>query len=642
MVTTQGEPSNVTATHGTTEDPHRGRALLSLGLGALGVVYGDIGTSPLYALKACFSPEYGVKPTPENVLGILSLIFWSLNFVVSVKYLGFIMRANNRGEGGIMALLALLHPGRDTAGRGRLVVGLGLFGAALLYGDGVITPAISVLSAVEGIQVATPALGGWVVPLVAAAILVALFLFQSRGTARVGAVFGRVMVVWFASIAVLGVRGILLHPNVLRAFNPWYAIEFLGRDGPRGFLILGAIVLVVTGAEALYADMGHFGPRPIRLVWFTVVLPALVLNYFGQGGMLISNPAIAPNPFYGLVPPWALYPMVIVATTAAVVASQALISGAFSLTRQAVQLGYSPRVTIQHTSRTEIGQIYLPGVNRTLAVLCVLLVLGFQSSDNLASAYGIAVTGTMTITTILFCIVARDLWHWSKWQVVGLGALFLAVDLSFLSANLVKIAKGGWFPLLVAAVVYLLMTTWKRGRGIVTDILRDNSLPIKLFLDDIARRRPSRVPGTAVFMTSDPGGAPVVLLHHLKHNKVLHERVIVMSIGGEEIPQVQPEDRVELKEFGEGFCQVVAHYGFMESPDIPAVLASLEVQGVRARPMETSFYLGRETLLPTGHSKLARWRKKLFILMARNAQTATVFFNLPPNRVIELGAQIQF
>jgi KUP system potassium uptake protein len=458
----------------------------------------------------------------------------------------------------------------------------------------------------------------------------------------VGAVFGRVMVVWFASITVLGVRGILLHPNVLRAINPWYAIEFMGRDGARGFLILGAIVLVVTGAEALYADMGHFGKRPIRLVWFTVVLPALVLNYFGQGGMLISNPAIASNPFYGLVPSWALYPMVVIATAAAVVASQALISGAFSLTRQAVQLGYSPRVTIQHTSRTEIGQIYLPGINRTLAVLCVMLVLGFRSSDNLASAYGIAVTGTMTITTILFCIVARHLWHWTWWRVVGLGALFLAVDLSFLAANLVKVANGGWFPLLVAAVVYLLMTTWKRGRDIVTGILRENSLPIKLFLEDIGRRRPPRVQGTAVFMTSDPGGAPVVLLHHLKHNKVLHQRVIVMSIAGEEIPQVQPGDRVELKECGEGFCQVTGRYGFMESPDIPGLLASLEVHGVTAKPMETSFYLGRETLLPTGQSKLSYWRKKLFILMARNAQSATAFFNLPPNRVIELGAQIQF
>jgi KUP system potassium uptake protein len=616
------------------------RALLSLCLGALGVVYGDIGTSPLYALKECFAPEYGITPTPENVLGILSLIFWSLNFVVSFKYLIVIMRADNRGEGGIMALLALLHPRRETAGSRRLLIALGLFGAALLYGDGVITPAISVLGAVEGVGVATPALGS-AVPWVAAAILIGLFLFQRRGTARVGAVFGRVMIVWFGSITLLGLRGILQHPYVLRAVNPFYAIEFMMRDGVRGFLILGAIVLVVTGAEALYADMGHFGKRPIRLVWVTVVLPALVINYFGQGAMLIANPATVSNPFYGLVPPWALYPMVGIATAAAVVASQALISGAFSLTRQAVQLGYSPRVTILHTSQTEIGQIYLPGINRTLAVLCVLLVLGFGSSGNLASAYGIAVTGTMTITTLLFCAVARDLWQWKMWRVVALGSVFLLVDLSFLAANLVKVAKGGWFPLLVAAAVYVVMTTWKRGRQAITKILHDNSLPLSLFLEDMARRRPPRVPGTAVFMTSDPGGAPVVLLHHLKHNKVLHENVIIMSIVGEEIPQVRPEDRSEVKERGDGFYQVTGRYGFMESPDIPGLLASLNSPGVPVKPMETSFYLGRETLLPNGNSGMASWRKKLFIVMARNAQSATAFFNLPPNRVVELGAQIQ-
>ena len=624
-----------------TASPMAHRAtLLSLSLGALGVVYGDIGTSPLYALKECFSPEYGVNPSQENVLGILSLIFWSLNFVVSFKYLLFIMRADNRGEGGIMALLALLHPRRDAHSR-RILIGLGLFGAALLYGDGVITPAISVLSAVEGIGVATPALGG-VVPIVASAILIGLFWFQSRGTAKVGAVFGRVMLVWFAAIGVLGLRGILHNPSVLRALNPWYGIDFMLRDGTRGFLILGAVVLVVTGAEALYADMGHFGKRPIRIAWFSVVLPALMLNYLGQGAVLIGDSKAAFNPFYSLVPGWMLYPMVVLATTAAVVASQALISGAFSLTRQAVQLGYSPRVTIQHTSQTEIGQIYLPGVNRTLAVLCVILVLGFGSSDDLASAYGIAVTGTMTITTLLFCQVARDRWHWPRWQVAALGLLFLSVDLSFLGANLVKIASGGWFPILVATVVYILMTTWKRGRNVITGILQENSLPIALFLQDMERRRPPRVQGTAVFMTSDPGGAPVVLLHHLKHNKVLHERVIIMSIEGEEIPQVQPEARAELKERGEGVYQLTGRYGFMESPDIPGLLGSLNGQGVSVKPLETSFYLGRETLLPTGNSKMAYWRKKLFIVMARNSQSATAFFNIPPNRVVELGAQIQF
>jgi KUP system potassium uptake protein len=540
-----------------------------------------------------------------------------------------------------MALLALLHPRRD-ANRSRIVlVALGLFGAALLYGDGVITPAISVLGAVEGIAIATPAFSA-ATPIIAAAILIGLFLFQRKGTARVGAIFGRIMLVWFGAIGVLGARGILEHPNVLRGLNPFYAVEFMGRNGSQGFLILGAVILVVTGAEALYADMGHFGKRPIRLAWLTVVLPCLVLNYFGQGAIVIARPGTASNPFFGLVPTWGLYPMVVVATAAAVVASQALISGAFSLTRQAVQLGYSPRVTIQHTSQTEIGQIYLPGLNRTLAVLCVLLVLGFQSSGALASAYGIAVTGTMTITTLLFCAVARERWHWSRARVATLGAVFLLVDLSFLGANLVKIAKGGWFPLLVAAVVYVLMTTWKRGRETVTRILQDTALPLSLFLEDMSRRQPPRVPGTAVFMTSDPGGVPVVLLHHLKHNKVLHEKVIIMSVAGEEIPQVKPQERAEVRERGDGVYQVTARYGFMESPDIPELLSTLGPFGLAAKPMETSFYLGRETLLPTGNSKLAYWRKKLFILMARNAQSATAFFNLPPNRVVELGAQIQF
>ncbi len=582
-----------------------------------------------------------MAPTAANVLGVLSLIFWSLNFVVSLKYLTFIMQADNRGEGGIMALLALLHPRHRDRGARRLLVGLALFGAALLYGDGVITPAISVLGAVEGIEVASPSLPGWVVPILASVILVALFVFQNRGTARVGAVFGRVMVVWFLSIALLGIGGIMRHPEVIAAINPWHAITFFLGDWPRGFLILGAVVLVVTGGEALYADMGHFGRRPIRLGWFAVVLPALVLNYFGQGALLLVDASAARNPFYSLVPPWALYPMVGIATAAAVVASQALISGAFSLTRQALQLGYSPRVTILHTSQTAIGQIYLPGVNRLLAVTCVLLVLVFQSTNNLASAYGIAVTGTMTITTVLFCTVARDRWHWPRWRVALVGALFLSVDLAFLGANLAKVASGGWLPLLIAVVIYVLMTTWKRGRESVASALRESALPLDLFLEDIRRRRPARVPGTAVFMTSDPAGVPVVLLHHLKHNKVLHETVVIMSIEGEEIPQVPRDERLTLKTLGDGFHRVVGRYGFMETPDVPALLASLQRDGLRASPAETSFYLGRETLLPDGTSGMARWRKLLFIVMARNAQSATVFFNLPPNRVLELGARIQ-
>ncbi len=642
-----------------TKSPPQGKALAALAFTALGVVYGDIGTSPLYAIKECFSGHHSIAPTPENVIGVLSLIFWSLNFVVSFKYVSFVLRADNRGEGGILALLALIRPG-TRPGRGRiLLIGLGLFGAALLYGDGVITPAISVLGAVEGLSVATPAFNRWVWPL-AAVILAALFSVQSRGTTMIGRMFGPVMTIWFSSIALLGVRGILMAPRVLEAINPWYAIDFFIRDGVEGFLILGSVVLVFTGAEALYADMGHFGARPIRVTWFVVVLPCLLVNYFGQSALLLVEPEASRNPFFSLVPDWGLYPMVGISTAAAIVASQALISGAFSLTRQAVQLGYSPRVTIVHTSPTEIGQIYIPEVNRALLLGCLVLVIGFQSTSNIAAAYGIAVTGTMIITTLLFHTVLCDRWRWPKWRARALTGLFLLVDVAFFSANLVKIEEGGWFPLVVAGGVYTLMTTWNRGRARLSAIIRENTLPMDLFLQDVARRQPTRVPGTAVFLTSDPTGAPPVLLHHLKHNKVLHEKVMLMSVVTEEIPTVDLEERVECRELGQGFYQVIARYGFMESPDIPSVLQQLGRTGgngkpVAVKPMDTSFYLGRETLIVTRSSagpagadgrlrshKMSRWRKKLFVLMTRNARSATAFFGLPPNRVVELGAQIQF
>jgi KUP system potassium uptake protein len=647
--------------------PHSAQPLALLALAALGVVYGDIGTSPLYALKECFIGPHGVPVTKQNVLGVLSLIFWSLNFIVTFKYLSVVMRADNRGEGGILALLALVRPhgeGRPP-GRYRWLVATGLFGAALLYGDGIITPAISVLGAVEGLSIATPALERWVVP-IAVVLISGLFAVQRRGTTRVGVMFGPMTGIWFICIAVLGVMGISRHPSVLAALNPWYAASFMWREGFHGFMVLAAVVLVVTGGEALYADMGHFGKRPIRVAWYTAVLPALVLNYFGQGAILLESAAAARNPFYALVPAWALYPMVAIATGAAIVASQALISGAFSLTRQAVQLGYCPRVNIVHTSSRTIGQIYIPQVNNLLWIACVGLVIAFRSSSNLAATYGVAVTGTMTMTTVLLLVVARKHWKWSLWKVTSLGGLFLVVDLAFFGANLFKIPDGGWFPLLVATIVYLLMSTWKKGRARLSEIVLENTLPLDLFLTDIAKRKPLRVPGIAVFLTSVRGGAPPVLLHHLKHNKVLHEKVILLSVLGEEIPQVDEADRVKYRELSEGFCEVVAYYGFMETPDVPSMLQTLSLEKsdgrkLRVEVMTTSFYLGRETLIPTDgkrsqkaakvapsvdtgppRPKMARWRKKLFIFMTRNAQSATAFFGLPPNRVVELGAQIQF
>ena len=638
----------------------QGRALAILAVGALGVVYGDIGTSPLYALKECFTGPHGLALTEANVLGILSLIFWSLNFVVTFKYLSVVMRADNRGEGGILALLALARPSGAATGLKRLLVAVGLFGSALLYGDGIITPAISVLGAVEGLSVATPALEPMLVP-IAFVIILALFAFQRRGTAGVGAVFGPVTAIWFVCIAALGVHGILREPSVLAALNPWHMVSFFARERAVGFGVLGAIILVVTGGEALYADMGHFGRKPIRLAWFSVVLPALVLNYFGQGAILLHDPAAARNPFYSLVPGWALYPMVGVATAAAVVASQALISGAFSLTRQAVQLGYSPRVNIVHTSSSEIGQIYIPSINNALMLACLALVVSFRSSGRLAATYGVALSMTMTVTTILFAVVARNRWHWPWWKIAALGIPFLVVDLAFVGANLLKVPHGGWFPLLVAVLVFILMSTWKKGRVRLAAIVQENTLPMDLFLSDIQRSRPHRVRGTAVFLTSNAQGAPPVLLHHLKHNQVLHEKVLLMSLTTEEIPQVDEDERVQCRELGEGFYQVIAHYGFMETPDVPGVLRRLAGPNadapVTTKLASTTFYLGRETVIPSRSrreartappvgappvGRMARWRQRLFIVMARNAQSATAFFGLPPNRVVELGAQIQF
>jgi KUP system potassium uptake protein len=618
------------------------RDLAKLALGALGVVYGDIGTSPLYTVRECFSREHGVAPSRENIFGVLSLIVWSLVLVVVVKYLSFIMQADNKGEGGILALLALAFPKRGGAGprpRAPLLL-LGLFGAALLYGDGIITPPVTVLGAVEGLRVATHALDGFVVP-IAVAILVGLFLFQRRGTGGIGAIFGPITLVWFIAIAALGAPYIAKRPEVLAALSPSYAIMFFADNGARGLLVLGSVVLAVTGGEALYADMGHFGKRPIRAAWFAVVFPALLINYFGQGALLLERGSSVQNPFYELAPSWALYPVVGIATAAAVVASQALISGAFSITHQAVQLGYFPRVTVIHTSEEAEGQIFIPEVNRALMVLCVALTLGFQSADALASAYGIAVTGTMSITSLLFYALARRIWGFSVLAAGALVGVFLAFDLAFLGANLVKLGHGGWVPLAVAAVMFAVMTTWKRGRAELHARLADSVLPIEEFLADVEKRAPVRVPGTAVFMASSASGTPPVLLHHFKHNKVLHEHVLLVTIVTKDDPEVPGSERLAVTDLGNGFFRVEAAYGFMQTPNVLEITGRSRALGVPINERDTSYFLGRETLLTTGRSKMARWRKALFAFLSRNARPATAYFRLPPNRVVELGTQIE-
>jgi KUP system potassium uptake protein len=630
--------------HEAQHPPATGRRLALLTLTALGVVYGDIGTSPLYALRECFKAERGIAPTHDNVVGVLSLILWSLILVVSVKYITFVLRADNRGEGGILSLLALLlqEKRRHEERRRRLaLVALGLFGASLLCGEGIITPAISVLGAVEGLEVGSPALAHLVVP-ITVLILFALFMIQRFGTARVGATFGPIMLVWFVTIGVLGFRSIAETPSVLMAINPWYAVLFFGHHGIAGFLTLGAVVLCITGCEALYADMGHFGKRPIRLAWFVAALPMLMLNYFGQGALLLRDNAAAENPFYLLAPPGFQWPLLIIATTAAIVASQALISGVYSLTQQSIQLGYSPRMQIVHTSEKQAGQIYIPEINKALMVGCLVLVLAFRSSSALSAAYGIAVTGAMSSTSLLFGVVARTRWGWSKLQVGTLVGGFLLIDLSFLSANVVKLEHGGWVPLALAIGIYLLMSTWKRGRMQLGAIQEAGALPLDLFLQGLDRNPPVRVKGTAVFMTSSAEGVPVVLLHHLKHNKVLHETVVILSVTTRGVPEVPAERGLTLEKLGHGFVRVVATFGFMQSPNIPEVLARAAAQGVPIPPMDTSYYLGRERLVLTGHAKMHRWRKQLFALMSRNARSATEFFQIPPNRVVELGAQIEF
>src|SRR5881396_2393867 len=636
-------PQNPHMTSAQTRPPPRGRYLARLSLLALGVVYGDIGTSPLYALREAFHGQHGIPVTQGNVLGVLSLIFWALILIVTVKYHVVIIRADNKGEGGVLALMAMVQGSRIARGLSprRIMIVLGIFGAALLYADGALTPAVSVLSAVEGLSIAAPTLQPRVIVAITLAILVALFLLQSRGTAGIGAIFGPVMLVWFATIAVLGLNGILKHPAVVSAVLPTHAIRFLAEDPGRGLLVLGAVFLAVTGGEALYADLGHFGHTAIQLAWFTIPLPALMLNYFGQGALLLTNPEAAPNPFYFLAPPQLLYPLIPLAAAAAVIASQAVISGAFSLTRQAVQLGYIPRMDIEHTSSREIGQIYVPSVNKMLAVLTITLVLYFRTSSNLAGAYGVALSTLMALTTVMFYVMSREVWGWSFAKAAAVSGSFLVVDLTFLVANALKIWHGGWVPLVIAIVLYFIMITWKRGREILSKRMLEKTVPLKLLLADLAAEPPVRVPGTAVFMYGSSDGTPPALVLNLTHNKVLHEKIVFLTVITEDVPHVGDEHRVTVKRSGKGFHSVVARYGFMQDPDINEILAACKGSGLSIPLEGTTFFLGRETLIASDRPGMAIWRERLFAFMSRNAMRATAFFKIPPNQVFEVGAYVE-
>ncbi len=617
--------------------------LLTLVVGALGVVYGDIGTSPLYALKECFGGKHPLPVNHLNVLGVISLILWSLTLIVAIKYLTFVMRANNKGEGGILSLLSLAFPNRHHRkkhlGRAAMIA-LGVFGAALLYGDGMITPAISVLSAVEGLNVATDRLEHYILP-ITIVILVGLFTIQRSGTGMMGKIFGPVMAIWFLVLAVLGISNIWASPEILSAFNPVYAARFLMSNGWLAFVVLGSVFLCVTGAEALYADMGHFGRRPIQLAWFSMVMPALMLNYLGQGALLLHDPKAAENPFYMMAPTWSIYPLVILATMATVIASQALISGAFSLTMQAIQMGYIPRLEIDHTSSQERGQVYMPRINWLLMFSCIGLVIGFRTSTNLAGAYGIAVTLTMVITTLLFYYAARRLWGWGAWKTGILCGLFLVIEVTFAAANFLKVWHGGWFPLLVGLILFTLMATWKTGRRLLGERLRAASLPFSLFLEDVKANPPVRVSGTAIFLAGNPDGTPLALLHNLKHNKVLHQRVILLTVSTADVPHVDPSLRAEVEQLAEGFYRVKGSYGFMEDPSVPEILEHCKTKGLICEPEKSTFFLSRESIIPTSKKGMWIWREALFALISRNAQPATAFFRLPANRVVELGMQVE-
>ena len=624
---------------------HAGESLLKLSIGAIGVVFGDIGTSPIYAFRETFAGHHKLLPDYGHVMGVLSLIFWSMMVVVTLKYVSIIMRADNKGEGGSLALLALVS--RSLSGEKRWTKGLvllGVFATALFFGDSMITPAISVLSAVEGLTVVESGMGQFVIP-IAIGILIGLFMLQARGTARIGVLFGRIMLLYFATLAVLGMVNLVAKPGVLWALNPVYAFGFFADQPIHAFLAMGSVVLAVTGAEALYADMGHFGREPIRLSWLVFVLPALMLNYLGQGAMILSATPdaameIIKSPFFLLAPENLRLPLVILATMATVIASQAVISGAFSVTQQAIQLGFIPRLRITHTSAAAAGQIYIPAINWTLMIMVILLVLGFRSSTNLAAAYGIAVTGAMLIDTLLLATLLFSLWKWNKIGAGALIALFLLVDLAYFSANLTKVPDGGWFPLLIGFIAFTLLTTWAKGRELMLKRLNEVAMPVQVFVKSAANSA-ERVPGTAVFMTTARDGVPHALLHNLKHNKVLHERVILLTVRIEDVPYVGQAYRTQVKEFGQGFYRMVVHYGFMQEPDVPAALSNVQGIGAPLRMMDTSFFLARQTLIASSRPGMWIWREKLFAWMLRNAESAMEFFKLPSNRVVELGSQVE-
>ena len=613
--------------------------LLLLSFSSLGVVYGDIGTSPLYALRVCFYGEHSVSPSADNILGVLSLIFWSLILVISIKYLLLILRADNQGEGGILALMQLVLPKKKR--KQTLILILGLFGAALLYGDGTITPAISVLSAVEGLKVATPIFKPYILP-ITLGILLLLFIVQRRGTGKVGLIFGPVMLIWFAVIAATGVANIIKNTEVMAAANPLHAYGFFKNHGYRSLYILGAVFLVVTGGEALYADIGHFGRRPIRLAWFTFVLPCLLLNYFGQGALLLNRGFSISNPFFQLIPNWALYPMVVLATGATIIASQAIVSGAFSLTFQALNLGYLPRMQTRHTSEDEKGQIYIPRVNWLLFAATAAVVLGFQSSSALAGAYGVAVSTTMVITILLAYVAMRDLWNWPKAAAIVTAAFFFLIDFSFFSANILKIGQGGWYPLLVAGFVFLLMSTWLKGQQTIASQLKKYTRPLKRFVNDLDLRTVTKVSGTAIYLTRNPLTTPPAFIQNISHNRIIHSRIIFLSVGFKGVPYVPAKERIRFEKLREGFYRVLVRYGFMNAPDLQAVIRILQNRHLKIDMEETTLFVRRGTLVPTRSIGMSKWRDRLFIRMARNSERATAYFKLPPDHVLEIGGQIKF